>query len=83
MLFLVNEDQRLYQASGEPYGFAVYSMGVAQWVFINKQSVGATTATLFGAEALYVPLVTEPLGCNRGCYSTHMSVSPGPNKAFV
>jgi two-component system sensor histidine kinase KdpD len=30
--------------------------GVAQWVFINQQPAGATTGTLSGAKALYLPM---------------------------
>jgi two-component system sensor histidine kinase KdpD len=32
-------------------------MGVVQWVFVNNQPAGATTSTLAGAKALYLPLV--------------------------
>lgn len=34
-------------------------MGVAQWVFINNKPAGATTSTLAGAKALYMPLVAS------------------------
>lgn len=58
VLFLANEDNRLYQM-GDQAGFAIDSkeLGVAQWVFMNKQAAGATTSTLSGAHALYVPLI--------------------------
>jgi two-component system, OmpR family, sensor histidine kinase KdpD len=32
-------------------------MGVAHWVHLNKQPAGATTATLAGAKALYLPMI--------------------------
>jgi two-component system, OmpR family, sensor histidine kinase KdpD len=61
VLFLSNKDHCLYQVSGEPWAFPIDSkeIGVAQWVFVNKQPAGATTATLSGARALYVPLVAS------------------------
>lgn len=31
--------------------------GVAQWVYLNQQPAGATTSTLSGSRALYVPLI--------------------------
>lgn len=32
-------------------------LGVAEWVFLNQQAAGATTSTLSGAKALYMPLL--------------------------
>lgn len=46
--------------------FAIDSkeFGVAQWVFLNSKPAGASTSTLAGAKALYMPLVGSvgPIG---------------------
>lgn len=40
------------------YTIDAHEMGVAQWVFSNKQVAGAGTSTLPGAKAIYLPLLT-------------------------
>ena len=40
------------------YTIDAHEMGVAQWVYSNKQVAGAGTATLPGAKAIYLPLLT-------------------------
>jgi two-component system, OmpR family, sensor histidine kinase KdpD len=40
------------------YTIDSHEMGVAQWVFSNKQVAGASTSTLPGAKAVYLPLLT-------------------------
>ncbi len=59
VLFLADKDRRLFQVCKDQNGFPIDSkeLGVAQWVFINEQPAGATTATLAGANAVYVPLM--------------------------
>lgn len=60
VLFLANKDGRLVEVSSRQPTFATDAkeFGVAQWVFLNKQPAGATTATLSGAQAMYVPLIS-------------------------
>lgn len=40
------------------YAIDAHEMGVAQWVYSNKQVAGAGTTTLPGAKAIYLPLLT-------------------------
>jgi len=58
VVFLPNESGQLQQVD-HIGNFDVDSkeLGVAQWVFLNKQSAGRTTKTLPGSRALYVPMI--------------------------
>jgi two-component system sensor histidine kinase KdpD len=40
------------------YTIDAHEMGVAEWVFTNRQVAGAGTSTLPGAKAIYLPLLT-------------------------
>lgn len=59
VLFLSDNDNKLVRVTSPPPSFVIDTkeLGVAQWVFINQQQAGKTTATLSGAKALYVPLI--------------------------
>lgn len=45
--------------SANSYVIDAHEMGVAQWVFSRGQMAGAGTATLPGAKAIYLPLITQ------------------------
>jgi two-component system sensor histidine kinase KdpD len=53
-----SEDKKLQVVlHGQPtFDVDSKEMGVAQWVHLNNQPAGATTTTLAGAQALYLPL---------------------------
>lgn len=57
-VLLPDEKGRLTLVEGLESSFQLdeNEMGVAQWVFINRQTAGIGTATLPGAKALYLPL---------------------------
>ncbi len=57
--FLADKNRHLVQVSTAFPSFDIDSkeLGVAQWVFLNQQAAGATTTTLSGAKALYMPLI--------------------------
>lgn len=57
--FLTTRDNQLNEVKTALPSFEVDSneFGVAQWVFLNQQPAGATTNTLSGSRALYVPLI--------------------------
>jgi len=57
--FLSDKDNHLIEAQTALPGFEMDNkeLGVAQWVYLNQQPAGATTSTLSGSRALYVPLI--------------------------
>ncbi len=59
-VLLANENDSLNVdfPSVNSYKIDSHEMGVAQWVFTNKQMAGAGTSTLPGAKAIYLPLIT-------------------------
>lgn len=59
VLITANEQDKLVIVQHDEPTFDVDAkeLGVAQWVHLNKQPAGATTSTLSGAQALYMPLI--------------------------